>query len=68
MTAPVRYKIIGGVRYKIRDVGVDDLERAAFNRKLVKENYAIDYWLRLESQESEEIKEISWMPQVRRKR
>jgi len=62
-----RHQTIGGIRYRICDLGVDDLERAALNRKRIKENYAIDYWIRLEAQEQEEIKEFGWLPQVRRR-
>lgn len=46
----------------------DDLEAAAQNRKRVRENYAIEYWIRLESSlEQEEQREIAGVIQVRRK-
>lgn len=65
---PIRYQTYGGIRYRICDLGCDDLEKAAQNRKRIKENYAIDYWIRLESMlEQEELREIAGIIQVRRK-
>lgn len=68
MTKPIRYQTIGGIRYRIRDVGVDDLEKAALNRKRIAEGYGIEYWIRLENMlEQEEQQEIAGIIQVRRK-
>jgi len=67
MTKPIRYQTIGGIRYRICDVGVDDLEKAALNRKRIAENYAVGWWLEQEAREAEEQQEMAGVIQVRRR-
>lgn len=69
MNAPVRYEVIDGVRYKFRDLGCDDLDAAALNRKRVKEGYGDAWWIQLESSlEQVEQREIAGIIRVRRRR
>lgn len=67
MTKPIRYQTIKGVRYRFLDLGCEDLEAATQNRKRIKENYGIEWWIRMEAQEQEEIKELGWLPQIRKR-
>ena len=65
---PIRYQTIGGVRYRICDLGCDDLELAKRNREMVAQNRCVEYWVRLENQlEQEEQQEIAGVIQVRRR-
>ena len=64
----ITYRTIDGIRYRCRDTGCDDLERAERNREMVAQNQFIDFWLMLEArQKEEEMREIGSIIRIRKR-
>ena len=48
MKLGITHRLIDGVQYICIDVGCDNLDRATYNRKLVKEQLFTDWWRDME--------------------